>query len=131
MPFPPIYLRRSIFAVCTMLIALTLLAAAGVISSGSTHAQDKLSKFLLLKLSRDQSAVLCKSEVFTQCMAFTETQCLELSEKALDECMGPLPDTINLADLQNETLEECPKKVYEDAGYTDEKAQQCLQEALK
>ena len=110
---------------------MTLFVAAGVIGSGPAHSEDKLSKYLLIKLSREQSAVLCQSEVFTQCMAFTETQCFELSEKALEACMGPLPDTINLAELQNETLEECPKAVYEEAGFAEEKAQQCLQEALK
>lgn len=125
------HLHRPIAMVCTGTLALTLLASIGMITAGPVYSQDKLSKFLLIKLSREQSAVLCQSEVFTQCMAFTQEQCLELSEKAVEKCMGPLPDTINLADLQNETLEACPKEVYEKAGYAEEKAQQCLQEAMK
>lgn len=113
----------SLAAVITALLCGTLSTAA--------YSQDKLSKFLLIKISREQSDVLCKSSVFTQCMAFTEAQCLEISEKALQECLGPLPDTINLAELQNETLEACPKEVYEKAGHSEEKAQQCLEEAMK
>lgn len=92
---------------------------------------DKLSKLVLMKLSRDQSMALCESQAFTQCMGFDQQQCLTLSEKALQKCLGPLPDTIKLSDLQNETLEACPQSVYTDAGYAEEKAQQCLQEALK
>ena len=94
-------------------------------------AADKLSKQVLLQLSRDQSQVLCGSEVFTQCMGFDQTQCLAISEKALQKCLGPLPDTILLSELKNETLEACPQSVYTDEGYSDEKAQTCLQEALK
>ena len=124
-------LHRPIAIACSGALALTLLVTVGMVMPGSVHAQDKLSKFSLIKLSRDQSAVLCQSKVFTQCMAFTEARCLELSEKALEKCMGPLPDTINLAELQNDTLEACPKEVYEKAGYAEEKAQQCLQEAMK
>ncbi len=96
-----------------------------------SFAQDKLSKFLLIKLSREQSTVLCKSGVFTQCMGFDESECLALSEKAVEQCLDPLPDTINLQELQNESLESCPRQVYEDAGYTELKAQACLQEAMK
>ena len=102
------------------MMAASLIILGGAFSAGAVHAQDKLSKFLLMKLSREQSAVLCKSEVFTQCMAFTDTECFELSEKALQECLGPLPDTINLAELQNDALEACPKRVYEKAGYPDD-----------
>ncbi len=117
---------QTIAPVAAMVTAL----ACGTLST-AVYSQDKLSKFLLIKLSRDQSAVLCKSTVFTGCMAFTEEQCLELSEKALEQCLAPLPDTIDLAELQNEALEACPKDVYDKAGFSDEKAQQCLAEAMK
>ena len=116
----------------TMPATLSIIAAlvAGTISTAA-YAEDKLSKFLLIKLSREQSAVLCTSEVFTQCMAFTTEQCLDLSEKAVEECLAPLPDTINLEELQNDVLEACPKEVYDKAGYSEDKALQCLQEAMK
>ena len=106
-----IFTARPIAVVGSAMLAVALITMGGVFSPGAVHAQDKLSKFLLMKLSREQSAVLCKSEAFTQCMAFTGNQCFELAEKALKECMGPLPDTINLAELQNDALEACPKRV--------------------
>ena len=92
---------------------------------------DKVSKLLLIKLSREQSYALCQSEVFTQCMGFDKDACFNLSEKAVQQCLAPLPDTIKLADLQNDSLEVCPQEVYAEAGYSEEKAQACLQEALK
>lgn len=112
-------------------LAVTIAALVCGTLSTAAYSEDKLSKFLLIKISREQSTVLCASTVFTQCMEFTEAQCLELSEKALQECLAPLPDTINLAELENDVLEACPKDVYAEAGYSDEKAQQCLQEAMK
>ncbi len=116
-------------SLATAAVALVVLCV-----SSFTQAQenpDKLSKLVLMKLSRDQSMALCQSDVFTQCMGFDQQQCLALSEQALQKCLGPLPDTIKLADLQNETLEACPQTVYSDAGYSEEKAQSCLEDALK
>ncbi|MEM7258429.1 MAG: hypothetical protein AAF404_13710 [Pseudomonadota bacterium] len=112
--------------------AIAALLAVFISVPGQAQDQtDKLSKLVLMKLSRDQSQALCESAVFTQCMGFDQQQCLTLSEKALQKCLGPLPDTIKLSDLQNETLEACPQSVYTEAGYAEEKAQACLQEALK
>lgn len=116
---------------CGVSRAVVILSAVTLMYSPASFGQDKLSKFLLIKLSREQSNVLCKSEVFTQCMNFTESSCLALSEKAVEQCLDPLPDTINLQELQNDTLESCPRQVYEEAGYTDLKAQDCLQKAMK
>ena len=98
---------------------------------GWVVAQDKVSKFLIMKLSREQSQVLCASEVFTQCMGFVEARCLEISEQALEQCIAPLPDTIVLTELDNDVLEACPQSVYADAGFSNEKAVACLEEALK
>lgn len=126
--------RHRITAFTALQMIVSGVIAATLISLpllSLTHAQEKLSKTLLLELSRGQSTVLCKSEIFTRCMGFTQKQCLQLSEKALQECLGPLPDTINLADLQNDAIEACPKQVYAEAGFSDEKAQQCLQQAMK
>lgn len=131
------YLRKrpSFLSACVLVPTIATVALSSAVVSTSmlsvAHSQEKLSKSLLLEISREQSAVLCESTVFTQCMAFTQEQCLALSEKALQECLMPLPDTIKLSDLQNDSIEICPKKVYDDAGFSDEKAQQCLQEALK
>lgn len=108
--------------------ALSVLVAAtsGVIAQDT----DKLSKFLLIELSREQSQVLCQSEVFTSCMGFSEQTCFDLSEKALQQCIVPLPDTVFLRDLNSEVLEVCPQAVYSEAGYSNDKAAACLQKAL-
>jgi len=113
----------GMFAIAVALISL---------QPASVQAQDDgLSKFLLIKISREQSSVLCGHEKFTQCMAFTKEQCLALSEKAVEKCLQPLPERIDLAKLGNDAIESCPKQVYEDAGFAEEKAQQCLSEALQ
>lgn len=116
----------------SILIGVLALAVAATGFGGWAVAQDKekISKFLLLKLSRDQSQVLCTAEVFTSCMGFSEQVCFEVSEKALEQCIVPLPDTIFLQDLSNDVLEACPQKVYADAGYSEEKAAACLQKAF-
>ncbi len=120
-------LKRVVVLKLSVLLAVVLSAV-----SVQLFAQnDSLDKFLLIKLSREKSQVLCQSEVFTQCMGMKPQQCTDLSEKAIEQCLGPLPETINLKDLQNATLESCPKEVYEEAGFTDEKAQACLQEAMQ
>ncbi len=123
-------LRTSVLA-SVLAATLTLTGAGGwaVAQGEDSQDEDKLSKFLLIKLSREQSQVLCQSEVFTSCMGFTEQVCFELSEIALQQCIVPLPDTVNLQDLNSEVLEVCPQQVYEEAGYSNEKAIACLEEA--
>lgn len=113
-------------------IGLLVLAVAATGFGGWAVAQDedKLSKFLLIKLSREQSRVLCTAPAFTSCMGFSEEVCLEVSEKALQQCLVPLPDTILLQDLDNDVLEACPQRVYEESGYSEEKAAACLQKAF-
>jgi len=70
-------------------IGLLVLAVAATGFGGWAVAQDedKLSKFLLIKLSREQSRVLCTAPAFTSCMGFSEEVCLEVSEKALQQCL--------------------------------------------
>ena len=111
-------------------VLVVAVAATGIGGWALAQDQDKLSKFLLIKLSREQSQVLCTTPAFTSCMGFSEQACFEVSEKALEQCIAPLPDTIMLEDLSNDVLEACPQKVYADAGYSEEKAVSCIQEAL-
>ena len=115
------------------LICVLVIGLPGVVllSAEPVVAQDKLSKSVLIELSREQSKVLCSSEVFTSCMGFEQNSCIELSEKAVQQCLMPLPDTIDLASLDNDAIEACPREVYEEAGYSEEKAQVCLQKALE
>ena len=121
----PVFIR---YIVVSLIVLVPVLA----LQSGSVFSQDQsLSRFLLIKLSRDQTAVLCGSEQFTQCMGFTEKECLVLGEKAIEQCLMPLPERIELDQLSNDTIESCPRLVYEEAGYSDEKAQECLAGALE
>ena len=115
------------------LICVLVIGLPGVVllSAEPVVAQDKLSKSVLIELSREQSKVLCSSEVFTSCTGFEQNSCIELSEKAVQQCLMPLPDTIDLASLDNDAIEACPREVYEEAGYSEEKAQVCLQKALE
>lgn len=113
------------------LVAAFSLAVFAWLPSSVSSQDENLSRDLLIELARDQSRVLCSSEVFTQCMGFSEEQCLDLSEQSIDQCLAPLPETISLKLLQNETIENCPKKVYDDAGYKDEQAQVCLGKAMQ
>lgn len=89
-----------------------------------------MPKNLLIKLSRDQGGILCNSETFTSCMNFSKSECLAISEQAIKQCIEPLPDEIDLKTLDNDTIEACPRDIYKEAGYPDEKAQACLQKAL-
>ena len=126
-------MNKALNIICSlaMAIAISTGAIAQEQAKQETSSSEKMSKQLLIHLSREQSKVLCQSDVFTQCMGFNNSSCLDLSEKAVQQCLEPLPDTINLAELQNDSLEACPQQVYAKAGYPDEKAQACLQEALK
>ena len=106
-------------------------AATVAITTLSTPlaAQETLARELLVQMSRNQSTMLCSIKSFTECMEFTEKECLALSEQAIEQCLLPLPEKIIMSELENDSIEACPKKVYEDAGYGDEKAKACLQKA--
>lgn len=132
-------LRRLQSAVKTVANSLRLTLSAGWIAvtcavaaiSTPLSAQELLARELLVQMSRDQGSMLCSLKSFTDCMAFTKKQCLDLSEQAIKQCLMPLPEKIIPSELENDSIEACPKKVYEDAGYSDEKAKACLQEAAK
>ena len=114
-------------------------ASAGIIALGCVlitistplHAQQLLTRDLLVQMSRSQSTQLCGFKAFTECMEFTEKECLALSEEAIKQCLLPLPEKINPSELENDSIEACPRQVYEDAGYGDDKAKACLLEATK
>lgn len=110
---------------------VALVFAAGIVCvAGLAIAQDAIPKFLLVQLTRDQQNTICASEAFTQCMGFDQKQCVTLSEKAIETCLGPLPDEIDPVTLQNETLEACPHKVYADAGFAEDQAKACFEKAM-
>jgi len=77
------------FERCYQIVALGLCAMVTLSIPGVVTSQDEsLSRTLLIKLSRDQYQTLCGSEVFTQCMGFSQQQCLSISEDAT--CLSEL-----------------------------------------
>ncbi len=114
------------------ILGLVLCIFAVIVVPGVVSSQDQsVSRTLLIKLARDQGQTLCGSSAFTQCMGFTQEACLALSEESILQCLAPLPERIGLAELQNDIIEECPKNVYEEAGYPEEKAGACFDEAIE
>lgn len=100
--------------------------------SGSVaQSQEMLARELLVDMARGQFSVLCQSEVFASCMGFTPQVCLVLSESAIDQCLMSLPKEIDPVELDNAALESCPKEVYADAGYSEEKAGVCFDKAME
>lgn len=111
----------------TMLLAFTSIFAAMPFTA---TAQENIPKHLLIKMVNDNASQLCQLEAFTQCMGFTAARCDELKEETITTCLGPLPDSIDPAELQNETLEACPQKVYADAGFSEDKAKMCFSKVM-
>ena len=123
-------INRSIFRAAKKAALLSAFASITLAMPLVATAQDNISKLLLIKMARENAGVLCRSEVFTECMGFTAVRCDELKDEAIDTCLGPLPDSINPAELQNDALEACPKQVYEDAGFPEKKAELCFDKAM-
>jgi len=103
------------------------------LSFNTAHAQsdEKIPRVLLENMARSQYAVLCASPEFTQCMGFVGNACQDLSEEAIKQCLLPLPEEINPLELDNAAIESCPKQVFADAGFTEEKAGLCFDEAME
>lgn len=107
----------------------TLLA----LGSAGAFAQpgDLIPRSLLVDMAQDQYSVLCNSETFTQCMGFSSTLCSELADSAIRQCLLSLPETIDPEELDNSSLESCPVGVFDDAGFSEEKAGMCFNEAME
>ncbi len=114
--------------------ALSFIAALALAQPIVGFAQDEtqtIPKYVLIQMADDSASTLCKTPEFTQCMGFTEQRCSELKDEAINTCLGPLPENIDLTELKNESLEDCPQKVYADAGYSKDKAAMCFDEAAQ
>jgi hypothetical protein len=64
-------------------------------------------------------------------MGFSSQQCIDLSEKAVSQCLLPLPEKISADELSNGTLESCPQQIFEDAGFSEDKAGVCFDKAIE
>ncbi len=95
------------------------------------QSQEIIQRSLLVDMARNQYSVLCQSETFASCMGFTSESCLALSESAITQCLLPLPDQMNPEELDNSALESCPKSVFAEAGFLEEKAGLCFDKAME
>ena len=95
------------------------------------QSQEIIQRSLLVDMARNQFSVLCQSETFASCMGFTTESCLVLSESAIKQCLLPLPDQMKPEELDNSALESCPKSVFAEAGFHEEKAGICFDKAME
>jgi len=121
---------RAFTASAIVIASLSAGLVAGLaMPTQASAAEDSIPKFVLMEMIRESNGLLCQSESFTQCMGFTVERCMELIDESIKACIAPLPDNINPEELQNATLEDCPEKVYSDAGFTKEKSEMCFANA--
>ena len=133
-------------AVPTLLFAVAALASAAAVAQdaardgaegagggGGERAVPAVTipRAAIVDMTRAQTRVICTSEPFLSCMGFEARVCLALAEEAIDRCLMPLPPEIDPAGLDNATLEACPREVYAEAGYTEEKARPCFDAAVE
>lgn len=102
-----------------------------LISANVGQSQDKIPRSTLVDMARDQFSVLCQSETFSRCMGFSSKACTDLSETAISQCLLNLPEEISLDKLDNSALESCPQSVFADAGFSEEKASECFDNAMQ
>ncbi len=106
------------------------LAALILFTGPIAQSQDMIPRGMLVDMARNQFSVLCQSEKFASCMGFTTQACLDLSESAISQCLLPLPEEISPDELENSALESCPKSVFAEAGFSEEKAGPCFDHAM-
>lgn len=107
--------------------AVALLCA----QSAPAQSQEAIARTLLVNMAKSQYTVLCQSAAFTQCMGFSSARCTELAETAIEQCLMDLPEQVNLAELNNDALEACPRQIFADAGFSEKQAAQCFDKAIK
>jgi hypothetical protein len=107
------------------------LIGAALLSGSVAQSSEMIRRALLVDMARNQFSTLCESEAFASCMGFTFESCMTLSETAITQCLLPLPKEISLELLENSALESCPKGVYADAGFSEEKAGICFDKAME
>lgn len=112
----------------TLFVCIACLPATVVMA----QAQDSESipRRLLEDMARQQYSVLCASPEFAQCMGFSSAECTDLAQAAIEQCLLPLPAEIAPHELDNEALESCPQKVFADAGFSEQMAGECFDEAI-
>jgi hypothetical protein len=116
----------------TLRLTLSASLIGTVLLSGSVaQSSETIRRAVLVDMARNQFSTLCQSEAFASCMGFTAESCMTLSETAITQCLLPLPKEVSLKLLENSALESCPKGVYADAGFSEEKAGICFDRAMQ
>ena len=108
-----------------------IVASVIVITASPVRSSELIPRAALVEMASGQFNVLCNSEAFTSCMGFSQSECKRLSDSAIQQCLLPLPEQIDPTKLDNASLESCPKDVFAEAGYSEEKAGMCFDEALE
>ncbi len=122
--------NSKIIAIGGGLLLLLALLLSTMLSPVFSQSREMIPRALLEDMARSQYDVLCASEAFTACMGFSAPVCKDISAQAIDQCLSPLPKEIDPLTLDNSALESCPKQVFADAGFSEEKAEQCFDEAV-
>lgn len=127
---------EGIFSIKSMkknTLSTALFIALAVSASNITvgQSEDMIQRALLVDMARSQYNTLCGSEIFKQCMGFTDASCSDLSSTAIEQCLLTLPEEISPETLDNSALESCPKQVFEEAGFTEEQAGICFDKAMQ
>lgn len=109
-----------------------LLVFASVTPFAIAFAQsdESISRDVLVDMAKSQYDTLCASNAFASCMGFTGSQCQDLANAAITQCLLPLPESIATVDLDNAVIESCPAQVFADAGFTEEDANVCFDAAM-
>ena len=120
------------FRYTTLRLTLSASLIGTALLTGSVaQSSETIARKLLVDMARNQFSTLCQSEAFASCMGFTSESCMTLSEMAITQCLLPLPEEISLEALENSAVESCPKDVYADAGFSEEKAGICFDQAMQ
>lgn len=110
----------------TLFVCIACLPATVAVAQDS----ENIPRRLLEDMARQQYSVLCASPKFAQCMGFSSAECTDLAQAAIEQCLLPLPAEIAPHELDNEALESCPQKVFADAGFNEQMAGECFDEAI-
>lgn len=113
------------------LLALIIIGISTSSSPVLSQSREMIPRALLEDMAKRQYSILCSSEAFTSCMGFSGNVCNEIASDAIKQCLLPLPSEIDPIELDNSALESCPKQVFANAGYSEEKAVECFDEAMQ
>ena len=112
------------------LVTLSVCFACMPLTVAVAQEGEKIQRKLLEDMARQQYSVLCASPEFAQCMGFSLTQCADLADKAISQCLLSLPEEISLKELENDALESCPQQVFADAGFSEQMAGACFDKSI-